>query len=241
MTQTNLTPDAYRERDTAILRFVGTYGVGLIQAINHVIGEGKQLGHVVRRLAEDGLLQLQARALEGGVSYCRLTPIGAERAQVPKDRATKELGVQALDKLLAVMTWCCFGKCRRYRIERSEMAAILPETRFPTNQVHCVSFELGYPAVHRVQLVQGGLDLVVKSLRQELENAQPELRAAIEACQYRVVLLVDSAVKANALTATLNRGGLSESGRVSVDVSATACTVAAYLRDLRKQERRAVQ
>lgn len=235
MPQPSASLDAYRDRDNAILRFVGTYSVALIQVINHVIGEGKQLGHVVRRLSDEGYLQLQARALEGAVSYCRLTTIGAERIQLPKDRATKSIGVQALDKYLAVLTWCCLSPDRRYRIERRELEELIPGIAVPTNQVHCVAAGPHGPTIYRVQLVQGHFDTALKTLRHDIEHARAGLQAAISAGVYRYALLVDSQAKVTSLRSSVQRSGLSKLAAIDVDQGATAATVAAYLRGFRKR------
>jgi hypothetical protein len=232
----NLSPDAYRERDTAILKHVGRYGIGLIDAISRVIGGGKQLGHVVRRLADTGLLQLQSRALEGGVSYCRLTDQGASLLQVPKDRATSALGAQALDKAIAVATWCCLSTERRHKVERREFEELFSDGRPPTNQVHCVTSESGRLVVYRVQLVQGGHEPVVKGLERELTSLAPSVYAATESRQFGFALLVDSEMKRKSIESTVNRSGLRARVPIRVDLSATAKTIAAYLRAERQRE-----
>lgn len=228
-------PDVYRERDEAILRFIGTYGIGLIEAINRVIGQGKQLGHVVRRLADEGFLQLHARALEGGVSYCRLTEVGAARVRMPKDRASTALGVQALDKAIAVTTWCCLTDERRYKVERNEIDELFPGTRQPTNQVHCVARDNSWPTVYRVQLVQGSHEQVIKALHRDIHSSPDSVRAAIESQHFAFALLVDSEAKKKSLESAIGRSGLRDKAVVKSDVSATAKTIAAYLRRLRTQ------
>ncbi len=226
-------PDAYRERDEAILRFVGTYGIGLIEAINRVIGQGKQLGHVVRRLADEGLLQLHARALEGGVSYCRLTEPGAARVRMPKDRASNTIGAQALDKAIAVATWCCLTDERRYKVERGEIDELFPDTQQPTNQVHCVAKIRDSSIVYRIQLVQGSHEPVIKAIQRDMDSASPSVRTAIESQCFGFALLVDFEAKKKSLESAITRSGLRDYAAVRVDQSATAKTIAAFLRRLR--------
>ena len=113
---------AYARRDTAILHHVGLYGVGLTTTVGELFfkptGNG---GHVLKRLAEEGFLELFQRALPGGISYCRLSSRGCAAVQAPKERS-EPLGPSALDQAIAISYWCCLaGPARRYRVESKEV------------------------------------------------------------------------------------------------------------------------
>jgi hypothetical protein len=131
------TPEMYRHRDQAILRHVGTYDVSIPVSVSNVFFDEKPSGHVLRRLADDKCLQLMSRRLEGGLSFYRLTDRGAKRVGLPLDRASEAIGIQALDKALAVLVWCTLGAKRRYRLERSEVEAVFG-VKLPTNQAHVI-------------------------------------------------------------------------------------------------------
>lgn len=226
-------PDSYRQRDLAILRHVAAYGVSLLEVIARIFGDGKQLGHIVRRLSEEKLLTLHSRAIEGGVSYCQLAPKGCERIGAPNDRA-EPLGAQALDKALAVLVWCCLSGPRRYKVGRSELELVFPRVKFPTNQVFAVADQGERAAVFRVSLVQGGHEPVIKILQRDIASATGELRSALTSRQGGFVLLVDTATKQKSLDAAVERSGLREEAMVRVELSATAKSIAAYLRGQKK-------
>lgn len=229
-----LSPDAYRQRDRAILQQVGTYGVGITESVNAAIGGGKNLGHIVRRLADSAELTLLSRAL-GGVSCFQLTEASCERFGVPTERS-RPFGSQAMDKSLAVLVWCMLSSHRRYKIERTTLQEIFPGVKFPTNQVHCVSEEDNRRVAWRVMLVQGNHEPALKALKQELASLPSELQNAIEAHQYGFVLLVDSVVKQGVIEAAAQRSGLRDFALVRVDLSATANTLADYLRKRAKNK-----
>jgi len=228
------TPDAYRQRDRAILRHVGIHGLGITESVNATIGGNKNLGHIIRRLGDgNGDLTLFPRALDG-VTYFQLTEKACERLGIPTERS-RPLGTQALDKALAVLVWCVLSENRRYKIERSTLKSILPSVKCPTNQVHCVSEEEGR-RVWRVQLIQGNHEPAIKSLKHELSSVTGELEQAIASQQYGFAFLVDSVVKQRMVEAAIERSGLRELALIRVDLSATAKTLAAYLRRLRKSK-----
>ncbi|MFO0915944.1 MAG: hypothetical protein U0795_23495 [Pirellulales bacterium] len=222
-------PDAYRQRDLAICRLAGLYGVGVTESVNATIGGGSNLGHVVRRMADAGELVLHSRALDGGVSYFQLSEGSCERVGFPTERG-RPLGTQALDKALAVLVWCTLSSARRFKIDRAVLQEILPGVRFPTNQVHCVSDEHGRRTVWRVMLVQGNHEPALKALQQEVLSTTGELQSAIAARQYGFVLLVESIAKQKVVEAAVERSRIRETALVLVDLSATAKTLAAYLR-----------
>lgn len=226
-------PQAYAERDIAILRMVGTYHVAVTDAVSQVIGGGSNLGHVVRRLADDGLLQLFSRKLPGGVSYVQLSERGAERIGVPKHRA-RPLGSSALDSPLALMTWCCLSSARRYRIAVSEAKEVIPDLSISKNQAYCVSTEAGKHVLSRVRLVQGGSREVIQSLTNEISDASGCLRDAFASRQFQHVLLVDSEAQRKSLDAGVIRSGLRDLSCVRVELAATSRTVAQYIRAFKR-------
>lgn len=228
--------DAYRQRDRAILCQVGLYGVGITESVTATIGGGKNLGHIIRRMADGGDLTLHSRALEGGVSYFQLTDKACERIGVPVERS-KPLGPQALDKALAVLTWSTLSTVRRYKIERTMLRTLLPQVRIPTNQVHCVSDEHGRRTVWRVMLVQGKHESALKTLQQEVLSPTGELQSAIAAHQYGFVLLLDSIVKLKVVEAAVERTGIRDATLARVEMSTSAKSLAGYLRQLKNHSK----
>jgi hypothetical protein len=222
----------YRQRDLRLLQHVGTYEVSIPAAISQAFFSGKPSGHVLRRLADEKLLQHMSRRLEGGLSFVRLTEQGAKRVGLPFDRARETIGVQALDKALAVLVWCTLSDARRFKLERSEIEKLFG-VRPPTNQVHVVD-RTAPASVCRVSLVQGNHESVLKSLGRDIETASGELKDAIFGRQYGFVLLVESPSKQRVLGAVIERSGLRDIASIRVEVTATTQTIAAYLRGLRK-------
>jgi hypothetical protein len=92
------------------------------------------------------------------------------------------------------------------------------------------------PAIYRVSLVQGSHEPVVKALRRDIEQATGELKNAMDAKHYGFVLLVDSPAKLQVLNAAIDRSTLRNAATIRVELSATAKTLATYLRRLKKKE-----
>jgi hypothetical protein len=225
----------YRQRDLRLLQHMGAYEISIPAAVSQVFFKGKPSGHVLRRLADEKLLQLMSRRLEGGLSFYRLTEQGAKRVGIPSDRATESIGVQSLDKAIAVLVWCTLGDKRRFRLERCEVEAVFG-VKLPTNQVHVVEYA-AMPAIYRVSLVQGSHEPVIKVLRRDVEKATGGLEHAIAARHYGFVLLVDSHSKQRVLESAVLRSGLRDVAEIRVELAATAKSIAAYLRGLRKADK----
>jgi hypothetical protein len=226
-------PEAYQQRDAAILRHVAAYRLALIESVSQVIGIGANLGHIVRRLADDGLLELFSRKLPGGVSYAQLTERGAQRIGVPRHRAIP-LGNAALDPALAVLTWSCLSSSRRYRIEAEEAAELLPGLEVSKNHAYCVSEEDGRATLSRVIPVHGGNREVVQTLEQNVAKVTGEVERALHAKQFQFVFLTDTEQKAKSLAAAIERSRVLAADSVRVATAATSPTIATYLREFKK-------
>lgn len=233
MSPANRTSDEYRQRDQALERLAASYGIGINEAASRVLFGGKPCGHIIRRLADEGAIELRSRAFEGGVSYFQPTERTCIRLGFPKDRASPLSG-QALDKALAVLVWCVLSDDRRYRLERSQVKELLGDATILPGPVHCVGEEDGIARIYRMQLVQGGSREVIQSVHRELSKAGGSLKVAIETRRYGFALLVDSEAKAKSLSAAVERSGIHDECLVRVGLSATPKTLAQYLRAFRR-------
>lgn len=158
-----------------------------------------------------------------------------ERLGFPKDRAEPLSGL-ALDKAIAVLVVCHLSTTRKYRLERQEAKLILPSENFQGGQVHCAS-DVPECCLYKVHLVQGKSREIIESMRRDVKNAKGDQLYAIEHRRYGFCLLVDSEAKKSSLTAAVLRSGVLDECVVRVDLSATAKSIAKYLRTLRRSER----
>lgn len=145
-----LTASDYRKRDEAIVKHMGRYQVTTKQIISKLFYDGKECGHVLKRMEQDGLIQQVAKGASGGFTYAMITPKGAAKAAVPKERGTHTQ--QSIDKNLGLVFACTLASdSRRHRLENSEVNQLLAAKGLIPPNVDFIAAEASeFAAVYRV-------------------------------------------------------------------------------------------
>lgn len=145
-----LAADDYRRRDDAILNHMGRYQVTLKYIVSGLFYEGKECGHVLKRMEQDDLIQQVAKGASGGFTYALLTPKGAARAGVPRERG--DHSQQSIDKNMGLAFACTLASdIRRFRLENNEISQLLAaKGLIPPNVDFIAADTPGCAAVYRV-------------------------------------------------------------------------------------------
>lgn len=227
-------PKEYMERDRAILLHVAEYRIGIREAINRLFGHGGDLGHVLARHVDEGLLVRREREC-GGKTLFELSEKGAQRIGVPLSRAKTLKGV-SLDSAISNDCSCCLSEVRKYPISASEVKELFPGISASSNHLYCVSQSADGFFVFRVFLSQGKVSDVVKAVRREIANATGTYLKAINSHEFQFLVLCDRELRKASLEAAFLREGLCDF--VRVELSATSATLPEFLRSLRRKDQR---
>lgn len=228
----------YKHRDLAILRHIADARIGMLPLLGELyfFAQGGNGGHVVKRLAADGLVELMPRAIPGGISYCRLTLRGAARIDAPKTRAGV-LNTAALNSAIAIAYWAYLaGSARRYRLESREVGRLLGGAGPRQNVPHVITDEVGHPAIMRVYLAHGATPNSLAKLRGTIDEAlaEPKLRPWIKDRDYGFAALAPTQEACQSLETAIDRAQLRERALVIVGLGPSPETLASTLRRRKK-------
>lgn len=98
------TADEYADRDRAMLCAILRYQVLVGAMASAQFLNGKEAGHVLRRFAAKGWLELETAAIPGGVTYATLTAAGGREIGVT--HRVRPMSAARLDAALAVGGFC---------------------------------------------------------------------------------------------------------------------------------------
>jgi hypothetical protein len=221
------------------LEHFAMYGIGLPAVITQLFFDGRQCGHVLKKLAEEGgPLAAFPRALPGGLTYYRLSHRGTALVNAPKERS-QPLGSAALDLAIGLAYFCCLaGPARRHRAERKDLLPFFGDNNTPpANTAHILSDELGHPAIFRVYQATGSFGHTVQRVGEHLSQARgfPAIRPWLEAGDFGVCVLVPAAQKVQPCRSALERSGLTRSAAILCGVGPTAETLASELRQRKER------
>jgi hypothetical protein len=230
--------DKFERRDFAILRHTADYGVALNAVLSRLFFAGKQCGQIVRRLADDGDLELFPRALPGGISYARLTKSGCARIGV-SEKLSRPLSGHALSQAISIACYCGLASRRRYRLRHVDLKALYGDKLAPPANVPHVlvsSAELGQLATLRVHFATGTAHETMKQLKRRIEDAEknPAFKDALGPDgSYGFLLLSPTEAGKRALEQALARSALHEETLVVAEMAPGAEQLAAFLRSLK--------
>lgn len=215
-------------RDRAILLHLATYNAGLSIALSKLFFEGESAGHILQRLAGQGLLEVHRQALPGRITYATLTARGL--AEVSGESGRKRLaplGPAALDQAIAISFYCNCTPVRRFRLSRRELLPLLVQATPPDNAPHIVTDEEGDPCLLRVYHATSPLSTCLKYLTQLADRLlrTPELGARIAGRDYGLLVLGPTDRACTALQRALQQTGLDRELLVRVALGPTAETL----------------
>lgn len=229
--------DDYERRDRLILRHVALYGVLLNAAVSKLFFSGKQAGQIIRRLADEGLLELFARSLPGGITYAKLTKSGCIRIGAAEKRS-RPLSGHALQQAIAILCYCILGSHRRHRLTHAEMKRLYGERAPAANIPHVLlsPAEFGRHIVLRVHFAAGTALDTIKQVKRHLDDIQrnPTLAdASGPDGSYGFLLLAPTEASSQSLLQAVERHALREQTIISVAVAPNVDGLAAYLRAMK--------
>lgn len=218
-------------RDTALISHIGLYGLSIHASLSELFFEGKQAGHVLKRLADGGLVTLHERTIPGGITYARLTATGCTVAGVPKTRS-RPLG-PGLDLAIAILYFSTLDGHRRYRVEHSDMFPFFGEDATPMQNIaHIASDELSTPCIFRVYHATGATSEIVHRLRTVIAKIEEnsKIRAWMLTRHYGLAVLGQFRPKVEILRQATDRSGLSHQLPIVFGLGPTAETLNKSLR-----------
>lgn len=238
---TSVPADRFEARDLAILRHAADYGVILNATVSRLFFSGKEPGHVIRKIADGGDLEIFPRALPGSLSYARLTKSGCVRISV-SEKLSRPLSGHALSQALALACYCVLGRFRRHRLKAAEMESLFGEAAPHASIAHVVVSkpELPHMAVLRVVSVGGSLPETKKQLGKLIEAASenPALRDAMRGNgSYGFLLLCPTESTKAALWEAIKKTDLHARSLVLVEVGPGVEELPAYLKALKGDKR----
>lgn len=229
--------DKFEERDLAILRHAKDYGLVLHAVISRLYFSGKQSGHIVRRLGDDGYLELFQRALPGSITYARLNKSGCARLGVSEKYARPVSG-HLLSQSVSLVVYCKLGPFRRVRIRHEELKRLFGEGAPHANVPHVLlsKEELSHHAVLRVVFAGGSLLETKKQLRRLIDEslANTTLAEAMRpAASYGFLLLSPTVTHKVALEKALAKSRLLDEALLVLDVGPGVEELPAFLKSLK--------
>lgn len=230
--------DKFEARDLAILRHAADDGVILNATVSKLFFSGREPGHVIRKIADGGDLEVFPRALPGSLSYARLTKSGCIRISV-SERLARPLSGHALGQAISIACYSVLGKYRRVRLTAAEMQSLFGDKAPHANIAHVLlsKSELSHLAVMRVVFAQGAIQEIKKQLGKLIESANenPVLLDAMKGKgSYGFLLLCPTETKRAALLEALNKTDLLSRALVLVDVGPGVEELPAYLKALKR-------
>jgi hypothetical protein len=228
------TASQYVERDLAVLRHIDRYGVGLVAAVNRLFTpKTGNVGHILRRLAAEGLLTIAERKIPGNHSYATLTRAGYSK--LGKEKTPRVLTTTALDQAISVLYWCVLDsdKIRRFRLSPLQITELFPGGGCAPNVPHVITEEFGVAVVLRVYVAASSkVVAITKNVRQFFEQSRHDQRLShlITERELGMLVLVNTRERAEQLTVTLDRLNDLAGTRLIVGVGATSATYNALLR-----------
>lgn len=238
MSSSTTMTDKYERRDFAILRHTADFGVALNAIVSRLFFAGKQCGQIVRRLADEGDLELFPRALPGGISYARLTKSGCARIGV-SEKLSRPLSGHALSQAIAIACCCGLGAYRRYRLRHVELKALFGDKLAPPPNVPHVlisSAELGRLAILRVHFATGTTHETMKQVKRRVEEAanNPAFQGALgPQGSYGFLLLSPTDAGKRALEQAVARSELCQDTLVVTEAAPGAEQLASFLRSMK--------
>ncbi|BDC49792.1 hypothetical protein F183_A21080 [Bryobacterales bacterium F-183] len=181
------------ERDDAILKHLGKYGVSLRHVIEKRFFDGATCDHVLNRLIRENRVVAEV-GIPGGLSYYHLSLSEARGRGVPEHRARPKRGA-ALREALQVLQFCCLSKKKRNRLERRDIGKNFGNGK-GSGKPHCAEVDGDRSIIYRVYAPGPNSkdDYLLKTLRIDLEVAArvPELQEWIENGAFGFAVLVET-------------------------------------------------
>lgn len=228
----------HERRDKAICRHAVRYHIALPATVGELFFDGKQGGHILRKLADLGSLQAKQRALPKGLTYYLPSPQLCREHSVPKERGERGLRESALDFAIAVDWFCAMQEARRFRLETWEACELLGRS-ISTNVVHVLTEETDCagPCLLRVYHATCGPSTAVKAIRQQVEKAAADsvLRTWSAARQYGYAVLCPTSDAVAATRRAFERSGLHETAEIIVGLGPVAASLHAAIRETQKK------
>ena len=109
--------------NTAILNHLGRYRVTTKGIISELFYDGKECGHILKRMEEEGYVEQKAKGASGGFTYVLLAGKGAAFAGVPQERSQHTQA--SIDRNLGISFACTLAGDRHYRLENDEVSQFL--------------------------------------------------------------------------------------------------------------------
>lgn len=237
---TSSTPsDRFEARDLAILRHAAEYGVVLTAVLAKLFFKGKQAGHVVRKLADAGFLEMFSRALPGSITYARLSKRGCLRIGV-SEKLSQLLSGHALNQAIAIVCYCVLGTYRRRRLTPMEMKELFGPDCPHANITHVLLSpeELSQYAVMRVVYCGHTLSETKKQLLRLIEESSGNktLREAMAGVSsYGFLCLCPTQAQQKALAEALAKTEALCDALVRVEVGPGVEELAGYLKGLKEE------
>lgn len=230
---------ARHPRDLAILRHLAD-GPSWYVVISLLFFFGKACGHIVKRLADEGLVAVRKRALPGGVTLVEITKAGCHvLGDVPIERA-KPAGGGRLDLEIAARWHGVMEATRRYRLHARDLERLFGERHTPPkNALYLASASerdagRDHPCVARTYLAGSSTKTSVTQLRSYLDDAvkNAKVRPWAEAGDYFLLAFSDRKSKVHALQDALRRADLAD--HIQVALAPTAESLSKFLKRRKK-------
>lgn len=180
----------YAKRDNAVLLHTAKYRVTMKKVISETHTDGKECGHVITRLAKQGLVEIHSKAAAGRYTFLSITPKGASKAGFRPERG--QLTGKSLDDRLG-LTFACFldSTHRRVLLSNPEANRLLDTTDSIPRSVDVIAAEephvCGLFRVYRpdsLKSATNGLAALYQSLQSD-----PAIQKAMTAGVFGVAVL----------------------------------------------------
>jgi hypothetical protein len=219
------------ERDEAILKHIGKYGLSVRAVIEKSFFGGATCDHVINRLIKERRIRSVA-GIPGGLNYYQLSLSEARARSVPEHRARPKKGA-ALRQALQVLWFCCMSEKNRNRLERAKVSEIFGKGN-GNGKPHCAEAEADQSIVYRIYAPGPNSrdDYLLKCLKSETEKGilRPELQNWIAAKAFAFAVLVETLERKERLKRLISMTG-PHTVRIHVEVSPGLSTLGAALRD----------
>ena len=228
------------DRDDAILKHLGQYGLSLRPVVARCFFGGGNPGNVLQRLVKAGKIVAHDQ-LPQKRSYYQLSPSEAATRIFPASRADVLDGAN-LDRRLAILWFCTMGKQQRQGLLPQDVFAMLQ--RNMPNAPHCIEQpDRGKQRLLRMKVVSSDwqptdvVDWVRKTIQEDRHHAVH--REWLESRQYGYAILVDdpsaNGDRAKAILKEVKKSGLYRKNHVPVEFAPSATTLAIALKSLAKK------
>ena len=228
------------DRDDAILKHLGQYGLSLRPVVAHCFFGGGNPGNVLQRLVKTGKIVARDQ-LPQKRSYYQLSSSEAAARSFPASRAEALDGAN-LDRRLAILWFCTMGNQQRQGLLLKDVYAML-ERKMP-NAPHCIEQPIrGKRRLLRLKIVSPDwqptdvVDWVRKTIQEDKHHIVH--REWIESRQYGYAILVDDPSaecdRGKAILKRVKKSGLYKKTHVVVEFAPSVTTLNFALRSRTKE------